>query len=158
MLPYLAFGPATMFFSSKTIYLLVPSPNHKHELRIGKGQNLLITNHLDQSNISSQSRARFELCYGFCQTSAYWIKMLSHSHFVELFRQIFIDLHPNYVVQCVGGDVLITQIFLLMFHLSLSILFLPFELGHTSQSIDNRTNQPIDLLGIKNQYCSSLWM
>jgi hypothetical protein len=82
--------------------------------------------------------------------------MLSHSHFVELFRQIFIDLHPNYVVQCVGGDILITQIILLMFHLSLSVLFLPSELGHTSQSIDNRTNQPNDLLGIKNQYCSPL--
>jgi hypothetical protein len=39
-----------MFFSSKTIYLLIPSPNHKHDLRIVKGQNLLITNHLDQSN------------------------------------------------------------------------------------------------------------
>ncbi len=91
-------------------------------------------------------------------TSASWIKMLSHSHFVELFRQIFIDFHPNYVVQCVGGDVLITQIILLMFHLSLSILFLPFELGHTSQCIDNRTNQPIDLLRINNQYCSPLWM
>ncbi len=58
---------------------------------------------------------------------------------VELFGQIFIDLHPNYVVQCVARVVLITQIILLMFHLSLSILFLPFELGQTSQSIDDRT-------------------
>jgi hypothetical protein len=49
LLPYLAFGPATVFLSSKSTYLQLPTPTHKHEPGTVKGQNLLITNHLDQS-------------------------------------------------------------------------------------------------------------
>jgi hypothetical protein len=47
--PHSAFGPATVFLSSKSTYVQIPTPTHKHEPRTAKGQNLLITNHLDQS-------------------------------------------------------------------------------------------------------------
>jgi hypothetical protein len=44
--PYSAFGLATVFLPSK----MIPSPTHKHEPDTGKkSQNLLTTNHLDQS-------------------------------------------------------------------------------------------------------------
>jgi hypothetical protein len=35
--------------------------------------------------------------------------MLSHSHFVEHVRQIFIDLHPKHAGECVGGEYFRTQ-------------------------------------------------
>jgi hypothetical protein len=60
--PYSAFGPATVFLSSKSTYLQIPTPTHKHEPGTVKGQNLLTTNHLDQINICNQSRAGVRLC------------------------------------------------------------------------------------------------
>ncbi len=47
--PYLTFGPTTLFLPSKIIYLLIPSPTHKHEHETIKGCKLLTTNNLDQS-------------------------------------------------------------------------------------------------------------
>jgi hypothetical protein len=32
--------------------------------------------------------------------------MLSDNHFIEQVKQIFTNLHPKHVVQCVGGDAL----------------------------------------------------
>ncbi len=46
--PYLAFALATIFFTSKNTYLFLPSLTHKHETKIIKSQNLLITNHPNQ--------------------------------------------------------------------------------------------------------------
>ncbi len=63
---YLTFGPTRIFFTSKSIYLLIPSPTYKHELGIIKCEP---TNNKPPRpiNICNQSRASVILCYGFCQ-------------------------------------------------------------------------------------------
>jgi hypothetical protein len=61
--PYSAFGPATVLLSSKSTYLQIPTPTHKHEPGTVKGQNLLITNHLDQSIYGTNQEQVLEQTY-----------------------------------------------------------------------------------------------
>lgn len=96
--PYSAFGLATVFLPSK-IYLFADSKPHPWTWHREKSQNLLITNHLDQSIYLANQEQVLDCAVAFASLTV-WAKMLSHSYFVEPAGQIFTDL----TVQCVGGD------------------------------------------------------
>jgi hypothetical protein len=65
--PILIIWPYKRFLPFEITYLLIPSPRYKHEPRIVKGQNLLITNHLDLSIHMTNQEQVFRLYCNFWQ-------------------------------------------------------------------------------------------
>jgi hypothetical protein len=102
--PYSAFGPATVLLSSKSTYLQIPTPTHKHEPGTAQGQNLLITNHLDQSIYVTNQEQVLDCAGAFASLSILNRNAESQPFFSACQANLPDLLHPKHSVQCVGGD------------------------------------------------------
>jgi hypothetical protein len=84
---------ATIFIPYKITYLLIPRPTHKDELEDAKESK------------PTNKKPPIPIPYIWPINSLNILqRMLSHSHLTKPIGQIFSNLYPKYVVQCIGGD------------------------------------------------------